>query len=294
MSSEENNKAALHARYLLRNAVRSAFSSAGFSEREHNAQLQAALKITQSAAYRKLNMDAGWSDTDISGVASYLDQKVESLFASAAGLELGSKVVQACIDISGRQYDCMAEVAKPLAPGEYSDFLLVEGPAGNNCIVPFVEAADDALALRVIRFEVASGKVCPPQVAVLEDDVGALESACEILKQRHLNAIGFQTIGELRKEISGTRFDIIVLDWWVNGESAASLIYDIRSSELNRDCTLVVVTGELFQGGKASLDELERMITTCRIKTHMKPVHWALLAAEWSSTRDLKASEPRL
>lgn len=274
---------ASYTRTLFLSAIRAELSAAGFSEKEHNAHIQAALNITYSAAYRKLSGVVGWTDVDIAAIADYLGRPVDRLIARIAGANVGNEKTLARININGVLHQCSVEVGEPVRPGKYSEFVLVELASQEKQVVNYADANDLNGAFHVIGFTVNSTLERPLSIAILEDDELALGLACEILRQHRLNPIPFKSADELRKAIENQKFDEIVVDWWVNNESAENIIKEIRGSALNKDCNLTIVTGQLVEGGKADEKSLGAVISKYKVKTHIKPIHWPLLAAEWVS-----------
>ena len=275
------------ARTLVRDAVKRVLSDAGFADKEHNPQIQAALGVTESAARRKLNMEVGWSDTDLGAIARHVNQPVEALFAIAAGqakrpaTAVGGGLLPARINIGGKAVlDCLVEPGQALQPGDHSELVLVEREPKVWHVLPMGDLPAGGAAKRIHRLVIEPSQTPPRTIGVLDDDEGVLDIACAILRQRRFDPVPYRHIADLRRDLHQRRFDVLVLDWWVRGESVEGLIREIRQSPLNAGCTLAVVTGELVAGGRADEGSLERLMSELKIKAYLKPVRWALVAAD--------------
>lgn len=283
MSADTHNEMAMQTRTLIRDAVQAALTAAGFEKGDHNKQLQHVLNITHSTAYRKLTTEAGWTDSDLAAVAAGLKIPVKRLLAAASGLELRSDSVPAKMHINGVVHDCLVQIGGPASESSYSEFVVYE-LAGVKHVTQYEEAAKFPNIHRVLRIELTPRQHRPLSVALLEDDHDALDVARIELKQRGLNPTPFRSIAELSTQIDSQKFDVIVLDWWIDGIDVGELIVNIRNSPLNSSSIIALVTGELRTGGNAREDVIEKFITEYKVKTYMKPARWSLLAAEWQTS----------
>jgi CheY-like chemotaxis protein len=284
MSADTHNEMAMQTRTLIRDAVQAALTAAGFEKGEHNKKLQQVLDITHSAAYRKLTTEAGWSDSDLAAVAAGLQIPIKRLLAAASGVAIDVELVAAKMHINGLVCDCLVQIGGPVSQGAYSEFVAYEMDAtGVRHVAQYEEAAGFSNLQRVLRIELMPRQHRPLKVALLEDDRDALEVARIELKQKGLHPVPFRSAEELEAQISSQHFDVIVLDWWIDGVDVGDLIIKIRNSTLNSASSIAVVTGELRAGGNAREDVIEKFITQHKIKTYLKPARWSLLAAEWQA-----------
>ena len=283
MSADANNEIAMQTRALIRDAVQAALTAAGFEKGEHNKKLQQMLDITRSAAYRKLTTEAGWSDSDLAAVAAGLNIPVKRLLAAAGGVAMDAELVAAKMHINGLVCDCLVQLGGPVGQGAYSEFVAYEMGAGLRHVAQYEEAAGFSGLRRVSRIEILPRQHRPLKVALLEDDRDALEVARIELKQKGLHPVPFHSAAELEAQINSQQFDVIALDWWIDGVDVGDLIVKIRNSAINSTCSIAVVTGELRAGGNAREDVIEKFITDYKIKTYLKPARWSLLAAEWQT-----------
>jgi CheY-like chemotaxis protein len=283
MSADTHNEMAMQTRTLIRDAVQAVLTAAGFEKGEHNKQIQQLLDITHSAAYRKLTTEAGWSDSDLAAVASGLKIPIKRLLAAASGVAMDAELVAAKMHINGLVCDCQVQLGGPVTQGAYSEFVAYEMGTGIRHVAQYKEAAGFSDLQRVLRIELVPRQHRPLEVALLEDDRDALEAARAELKQKGLHPVPFRSAAELEAQIGSQRFDVIVLDWWIDGVDVGDLIVKIRNSPLNSASSIAVVTGELRAGGNAREDVIEKFITEHRIKTYLKPARWSLLAAEWQT-----------
>jgi CheY-like chemotaxis protein len=282
MTSDNKTVVDRQARKLFRDAVRSALTAAGFPEKEHNLQLRAALQITNTAAYRKLTMEAGWTDGDIAAVANFLNVGVEQVLANAAGLSVGVDAVQAKIEISGETYSCHVQTDGLATNKRFSELVLKHSDNAAS-IVPFDDAAgNEPLFIKKILISPNQHRMF--SVAILEDDINSLELAGEILSHRNVKTELFQSIESIRDQLQRKHFDVVVLDWWVHGEDVGALISDIRRNPLNSKSIIAIVTGKIRSDGTkdSNESEFERLISTHGVKIYSKPVRWSFLAAEWA------------
>lgn len=266
-----------HTRQLIIDSVAKTLLSAGYEEKQFNEVVASTLNITASSAYRKMSGDSGFSDSDIDALANFLGVSQRHL------LQGGGKSCFAKIKIDEKLYSCHVTVGAAVQEGNYSDFILIGSEA--KYVIPYDEDNVHEGALCVTKIEIIPSTQPPPYIAILEDDVGALSASVDILSAQGFKVSQFTDQDELRKSISNQKYDIIALDWWMRGETVEKLIGDIRRSDSCSNATIAVITGELRAKGHAKEDVLVNLTERFKTKTYLKPINWALLAAEWLAFR---------
>ncbi len=282
MTLDDKPKVDKYTRQLIRDAVRAVLTAAGFSEKEHNHHLQAALQITHTPAYRKLTLEAGWTDADLAAIANYLNIDVQKIFEICAGFWVGPDVEQATIQIGGTKFTCYVQTDGPATDTKFSDLVLQIGD-GDATVVPYAEASKN-VCLCINKISIKPNLNRLSSVALLEDDLEVLELAGELLSQRQMKPHLFQSIDALRDALRSRQFDIIVMDWWIRGRDVGELIPEIRNSDINRKSIIAIVTGRIRDSNQPDPNEheFERLISEYGVKIYAKPVRWQFLAAEWA------------
>lgn len=122
-----------------------------------------------------------------------------------------------------------------------------------------------------------------PRVAVLDDDEEAAELAAHVLRGRGWNVEVFHAIEPLLERLRGAGFDAYVLDWRLEGETAAPVLHAIRSQAGGDAVPVVVLSGNLAYDGSPQDPTLAATIACTGAIFHTKPYRIGTIAGELSS-----------
>lgn len=241
----------------------------GIASHKHSTTIRDVLGLSYSQAHRKINGDSPWTPEELEMLARHFGDTFASMVLSA--LESEKRVTAQLVmgKTSAEAY---------LWPGERisnaPEGALVAVPVNSEWLICPVNNAvrDNCYAIKRILIEPPPERLM--RVAVLDDVEELATTLAASFTEAGLESDAFFTVTDLRGKIAD--YDAFVLDWLVSGETAKTLIEDIR--KLKPDAPVAVLTGQIG-AGLASEAEVAALMAVHKILFFEKPVRFSILNA---------------
>lgn len=267
---------------LVADRVRELMEENGISKRNQVSQLSQILGLSFSQAHRKMKGQSPWTLTQIKDVAASFGAAASTLIDAPAQngsdqLQLG--LPQECMLVieSPTQLQCLARIGQKITSRKKSAY--VASNANDQWrIYPAENAPSTSELFSVDLIEISpQTSTTEAHIAVVDDESGSADTLCDYLNENGFRACTFYNIAsfksEYQKNVNG--FDAFVIDWWLGGETAEQCIREIREMETSH-IPIILLTGEL-KSGKASEDDIGRLMRQCDITCLEKPIRLSLL-----------------
>lgn len=257
--------------------VRRMMEANGVKKRGQASLLAEILRMSYSAATRKMRGKLPWKLEQLREVADHFGAPLEALVdASAAprGAPQGGTFV-----VERRRFPCTIWFGdKPESASTEAVYV-----AYQHLDRYLVYPASDAPALpglHVERLELEGASITgeAPLIAVVDDAADMAEMLCAYLAGHKLQARAYSSLREFELAMEDTGFDCIIIDWLFDGQTSAQTIARIRSSRT--PCVpIFLLTGQLATG-RADEDAIGEAIRRFGLQCMEKPVRPFILFAE--------------
>lgn len=241
----------------------------GIAQHKHSTTIRDVLGLSYSQAHRKINGDSPWTPEELEMLARHFGDTFATMVLSALEAE---KRVTAQLVLGKTSVEAF------LWPGERianaPEGALVAVPVNSEWLICPVNNAvrDNCYAIKRILIEPPPERLT--RVAVLDDVEELATTLSASFAEAGLESNPFFTVDELKDRIQ--EYDAFVLDWLVGGETAKTLIDDIRKAK--PDAPVAVLTGQIG-AGLASESEVAALMATHKILFFEKPVRFSIINA---------------
>lgn len=271
----------------IANRVRNLMERHGVAPRRQASELSRILSLSFSAASRKMKGQLPWDLKQLAAVATHFGETPSVLVENNDALD-GAISGKGMLMAGHRPLPCSLTIGAELAPddvssGRSTDLIAVR--AGELWRVYPVEEAPAGRAFNVLSVEIRPGArdLEVPLVAVLDDDTETheAENVCAYLNDHGIRAIPFYDLASFRESFKNNTFKAFVLDWLINDDTTEATIADIRKTS-PAETPIFLLTGQL-KNGRASEEDIARVIQKFRCKWLEKPIRMPILFSEISS-----------
>jgi CheY-like chemotaxis protein len=254
------------------------FSEQGLPRHKHASQLAVVLGLSRSGAFRKFQ-DSSFSVSDLKTLAQHFQIDVSLLLSPQSAetpLLSDGHLDPAQIFIGTTLLACKARVGAPLAPGEHCELVATAQDAG-WLIQPYAMASHSSPRHRVVQLVMFPQQRKLARIAVLEDSHDLADNLKDAFEGAGYQVELFTSASDLAQRATASPFDAYVVDWWLNGQTAAAALQGIRRAQPN--VPLILTTGAIATG-HAVEDDIVRVATALRIQVIEKPFRLALLISQ--------------
>jgi CheY-like chemotaxis protein len=253
------------------------FAEQGLLRHKHASQLAVILGLSRSGAFRKFQ-DGSFSASDLQTIAHHFQVDV-SLLLSAQSVEVARaepEMRPARIYFGARPMLCKAHIGTVLGPNDHCE--LVATQQGTEWLVqPYAAASANAPRHRVLQLSITPVQRQLPRLAVLEDSHDLAANLKEAFEGAGFRVEVFASAVELSRRAAVLPFDAYVADWWLDGQTAATVLQSIRKAQPT--APLILTTGAIANG-HALEDDIVRIAVALRIHVIEKPFRLALLISQ--------------
>lgn len=275
-------------RQLVVNGLKAMVLGSGLavSEKDLKAWFQETLKLSYSAAWRKLAGEASWDEGDLQKVAAGLGMTLKDLLLSlSCG---GTRIETANIEIASIPMYVKVVLGSKLT--NIPDHGLVAYAKDNEWHV--VDIAHIQRLANIDLFQVLSINLTESVertrlIALVDDDDSVTKTASELFKLEGLNSRSFNTEEGFLRALRTTKFEAFVVDWFLapnstdgTSKTTEQLIRRIRESPGGKTAPIIIVTGETKNDDDALVGELTRVSREYDCSSMIKPVRWRFVAAD--------------
>lgn len=254
------------------------FSEQGLPRHKHASQLAVILGLSRSGAFRKFQ-DASFSASDLQTLAQHFQVDISALLSGAPtgpGARAEGEVQPARIYLGSLALPCRVTLGAPLAAGEHCE--LVATQQGEEWLVQPQAAANAQLpSRRVLQLVITVAQRALPRIAVLEDSPDLAANMKEAFEASGFRVEVFGSAAELARRAAGAPFDAYLVDWWLNGQTAAQVLQAIRKAQ--PAVPLILTTGAIAAGHAVEAD-IVHIVTALRIQVVEKPFRLALVISQ--------------
>jgi ActR/RegA family two-component response regulator len=241
MSTEQTASAASIVRALL--------TRHGVGPRQHSIEVAKALELSRPAAHQRVQGATSWPWDDVVRLATLYGETLLDLVLHEAGLiEARLLAGQEIRLVRVRLGDSQPDVSDPWAARHL--------PGGQIEIIPNTPAnqSQNYTFLKVLLL-IYEDRARPLRVAVLDDSSDTAVSVANRLRTKGCDATPYTAGKDLLDALRRVpAYDAYVIDWVLSNGTAESVIAEIRL--LAPQARIILLTGELGQGGKADEDEI--------------------------------------
>ncbi|RAN48440.1 hypothetical protein RB25_11710 [Herbaspirillum rubrisubalbicans] len=136
----------------------------------------------------------------------------------------------------------------------------------------------DIQLFKVTKLEITVRQSKSFSIAILDDDKDSADNLRDYLTEFGFNATAFYELGAAEKAVREQRFDGYIIDWYLRGETAETLIHQIRQLD-HSETPVFLLTGALTNG-LANESEVARVILNYNVMCQQKPTRLPIIAAE--------------
>ena len=257
----------------------------GIPKRSQSKKLKEILNLSLSQAHRKMNGTSNWELSQIRQVADFFGEPFDSFGSlfSAEARQANEPLSAGLLVIESRELPCKVQIGALLHTTKNVEFVARHSDNGVWVITEACKATTNDTYYKVKKLELVFKQIRKLSVAVLDDYEASADSLSDYLNATGFHADTFYDIDTLSQAVAEGRqeqFDAFVIDWWVGGKTAESLIQLIRAKE-DPTVPILLLTGEMVTG-RASESDVARMIVEYNVSLYEKPTRLPIIAANLS------------
>jgi CheY-like chemotaxis protein len=264
---------------LISQRLHEFFAAQGMPRHKHASQLAVILALSRSGAFRKFQ-DGSFSAGDLLALAQHFDVDVSELLsaqpAGAVAADSAADAQPARIFIGPRPLQCKASIGAVLGPNDHCELVALQ--QGSEWLVqPYAMASNAGPRHRVLQLTITPVQRQLPRLAILEDSNDLAANLKDAFEGAGFRVELFASAADLSRRAATAPFDAYLVDWWLNGQTAAAVLQTIRKAQPT--VPLILTTGAIANG-QAVEDDIVRVAVALRIQVIEKPFRLALLISQ--------------
>lgn len=221
----------------------------GVDRRRYVITVADVLGLSRTAAHQRVNGSAAWLWEDLERMGRYYG---ETMLDMVSGVSAQTTAAQIEIDKLQAPVQVRLGEGKPDLGDLWAAYRNADG---RLIVMPIDRVPYSSEAIKVTELIHGQEVRIPLRVAVLDDAVDTAASVADMLRNQGCDTKAYSSSSALLADVeSGRKFDAFVLDWCLGNTTAEKLIAELR--EKSRHARIVLLTGEMGDGGKADSKEI--------------------------------------